>query len=160
MAMENLDLIYDDLRSFGQGRRKRSPDVLKREFLRLQEAVNTVRWNNGVTALIESPTLNDFQMIGYNHTDRDLLFGAMMGVIVADVPSTVTWNLRMGTSLAALADIQGSDFLTDSITTGTPVSPADLDALGEWESGFFLALEIRGVTGTPKQFFFRGIINS
>jgi len=160
MAMEDLDIVYNAPRVFGRNRFARSYDKILASFLKLQTAINIVRWSHGVDGRIESPADDDFIVIGYNHTSADLLLGAGLSVIVAAAPCTINWNLQQGASLAALVDLQGSDFVTTSLTTGDPISPADLDALNAWEPGHFLALKIKTVVGAPSQFFFRGVINS
>lgn len=160
MAMEDLDITYDDPRAFGRNRFARSHDRIKSNFEKLRDSLNIVRWGHGVDARIESPAISDFAIVSYNHTGRDLLFGALLSVIVAPAPCTIDWNLQQGPSLAALVDISGSDFVTTSLTVGDPVAAADLDALDPWETGNFLTITIKNVVGVPSQFFFRGVINS
>lgn len=157
MVMTDLDINWNDPRTLGSpGRNKRSNDVLYADLSALAEAVNTVRRGHGLKKIIDSPTIGDTVILDYNATLRDLMFGAAMSARLGT--GTVTWKLKHGSDLGALADI--GEFVTADNDVGTAIAAATLDALDPWEAGFFLVLEITGTTGVPTQFMVALVVNS
>ena len=157
MAMEEIVINWMDPRLFGAaGRRKKSADVLYGDLVDLCEALNTMRWGHGIKRTMDSPGTGDRIVLAFNHTGRDLLFGALMTARLGT--GTVTWQLRHGVDLSATALI--AEFVTSDNNTGTAVPPSDLDALDEWEDDEFLELVIVSTTGAPTQFFIDAVIKS
>jgi hypothetical protein len=157
MAMIDLDLTYNDPRTLGSpARRARSWDKLLTDLTNLTNAMNVMRWGHGLRKVIDSPSLGDKAILGFNHTKNDLLFGALIAARLGT--GTVTYKLQHGTDLGALVDL--GTFVVADNDTGSLVSPADLDALDGWEMGEFLVLEITGTTGAPTQFMIDAVINS
>jgi len=158
MAMERLEVTWNDPRTFGsEGRRKRSAWVLRGDLEKLFEAVHNMRWGHGFRVRHDSPTAPDTLILGYNHTGNDLMFGALISGLIG-AASSVTWKLQQGDDLTALADIV--TLTTDSDTLGNTVPPSDLDALDAWEAGHWLVLVVTATTGTPEQLVVDMVIDS